>query len=153
MHKTLLANLHFLCLPYSESPLSTATNVTELFVENMRRHHIPPILLFFWAYLHQYRCHYILGQLRKGGKNKSQYTIPTGDWFEFVSSPHFFTEMLIYLALTLCQAVNNPKTPMWLVFLTTCCILTASARQTQQWYREKFDDYPKERKIVIPYVY
>lgn len=148
----LKANIvHNTILFYSDSPVSTATTVAELFKDSLRRYHLPPIMLFFWAYLHQYHCHNILGRLRTG-KAKSQYCIPNGDWFEFVSSPHYLAEMLIYLALSLCLAVHHPLTPMWLVFLSTCCTLSASAKQTHQWYK-KFEDYPTNRKIVIPYVY
>jgi len=33
--------------------------------------------------------------------NSCGYSIPTGDWFEFSSSPHYLAEMLIYTALFL----------------------------------------------------
>ncbi len=136
----------------ADSPLSTATTLAGRIKDSLHWYHIVATLLFLWAYTHQYRCHVILAQLR-AAKNKPQYGLPTGDWFQYVSSPHFFAEMVMYFALSLCQAVTNLMAPMWLVFLCTTCVLTVTAKQTHVWYRDKFEDYPNNRKIIIPFVY
>ncbi|KAF5742664.1 hypothetical protein HS088_TW09G00715 [Tripterygium wilfordii] len=45
--------------------------------------------LFAWGWVHQWRCHAILGSLRKRREQSDEYLIPRGDWFEIVSSPHY----------------------------------------------------------------
>ena len=50
--------------------------------------------VFFWGWIHQQRCHKILGSLRNS-RQAEEYAIPHGDWFEIVSSPHYLSEMEI----------------------------------------------------------
>ena len=107
------------------------------------------VLLFVWASLHQFKCHKILADLRK--ENKGVYGIPRGDWFNFVSSPHYFAEFLIYIALFMASG--------WGYFLGLNClyqILNFSlicTPPTHDWYLKKFEHYPKTRKIFIPFIY
>ncbi|CAN0919034.1 Polyprenol reductase 2 [Linum grandiflorum] len=52
-------------------------------------------LVFFWGWVHQHRCHQILGSLRRKRREQTDdYVIPGGDWFELVSSPHYLAEMV-----------------------------------------------------------
>lgn len=37
------------------------------------------------------------GSLRENDQNVSDYTIPHGDWFEYVSSPHYLAEIVSLL--------------------------------------------------------
>ena len=138
---------------HSESILDLCRNYLQWY-------HIVAILLFFWASHHQTACHMILANLRtqaskrKSIRSKQQlYFMPEGDWFEYVSSPHFFAEILIYVSMLMCFVFSNWKSPFWLVLISTICVLGVSARQTHVWYREKFEDYPKNRKILIPWIY
>lgn len=39
------------------------------------------------------------------------------------------------------------------IFLVSFANLVPRAVRTHQWYKEKFDDYPKNRKALIPFVY
>jgi len=43
----------------------------------------------------QHRHHVILANLRTT-KFKTAYSIPIGGWFEYVSCPHYFSEIMIY---------------------------------------------------------
>jgi 3-oxo-5-alpha-steroid 4-dehydrogenase 3 len=51
----------------------------------------------------QHRHHVILANLRGVGdsmsstKTTKHYAIPTGGWFEYVSCPHYFSEIMIYI--------------------------------------------------------
>ena len=64
-------------------------------------------LLFFYAFVHQCNCHDILYKLRtnqqhhlsESNSSSQDYGIPTGDWFRYVSCPHYFCEILMYFAL------------------------------------------------------
>ncbi|RVW51712.1 Polyprenol reductase 2 [Vitis vinifera] len=53
--------------------------------------------IFIWGWVHQCRCHAILGSIRK--ERTGEYRIPHGDWFELVSSPHYLAEM-VFLSLS-----------------------------------------------------
>ena len=79
--------------------------------------------------------------------------MPQGDWFELVSSPHYLAEILIYAALVMCQVFSAWWTALWCVLLSTVCTLSLSARQVHLWYKEKFEDYPINRMILVPWLY
>ncbi|KAJ8771062.1 hypothetical protein K2173_023387 [Erythroxylum novogranatense] len=107
--------------------------------------------IFAWGWLHQYRCHTILGSLRKRREQTDQYAIPRGDWFEIVSSPHFLAEMVIYLGLLVASGGTNFI--MWLLLLFVVSNLAFAAAETHRWYLKKFANYPRNRWAVIPFVY
>lgn len=127
----------------------------------LRWYHILAVCLFLWASYHQHLCHKILASLRRGrgtGKNRGQastedYHRPDGDWFELVSCPHFFAEILIYVAMLLCCVVTDVGSTWWLVVVYVVFTLGLSARQTHTWYHRKYEDYPKHRSAIIPWVW
>lgn len=133
--------------------------------------HIAAITLFLWASYHQYSCHLILAKLRTsrsaeissdtGRSSTAKHTmsptlqnvdvgIPEGDWFQLVSCPHYFAEILIYCSLGLVEWRSGA---MLLPCLFVACVLSLSARQTHSWYCSKFDSYPRSKKMIIPYVF
>ena len=142
----------------------------------LRWYHILAIMLFLWASYHQHRCHKILADLRKptqapnGSGNGTlsdkkqqllssgsaiktttpKYGLPIGDWFYYVSCPHLFAEILIYLSLLACQVWSEAACNWWLVVAHVTCSLFLSARQMHSWYRNKFEDYPKNRTSLFP---
>ncbi|CAI0392906.1 unnamed protein product, partial [Linum tenue] len=72
--------------------------------------------LFAWGWVHQLRCHKILGSLRRRDREqREEYAIPRGDWFELVSSPHYTAEMLIYAGLLIASGATDYI--MWLLLL------------------------------------
>ena len=119
-------------------------------------YHILAISLFLWASYHQHTCHKILAGLRKGGRGKrgarEKYGRPDGDWFELVSSPHLFAEVLVYVAVLTCVVVWEVDSCWWLVVVYVVSTLTLSARQTHSWYQHKFEDYPAQRYAILPWI-
>ena len=96
-----------------------------------------------------------------------QYKIPQGGWFEHVSGPHYFAEIMLYFGLVVVRRFalsqlyvarcnrnltirDFPCRLTW-VWVTTNLLITA--RRTHQWYRTKFDNYPKQRKALVPFLY
>ena len=105
------------------------------------------VILFCWASYHQFRCHSILAGLRGG---QQVYGVPYGDWFEYVSSPHYAAEIIIYIAILITTDMN--------LFMLLNCVYQVSnfsvicAVPTHGWYKSKFDDYPEDRYALIPYL-
>ena len=82
-----------------------------------------------------------------------KYGMPAGDWFYYVSCPHLFAEILIYIALLVCQVFSEVASCWWLVVVHVTCSLLLSARQMYIWYQRRFEDYPKNKKSLFPGVY
>jgi hypothetical protein len=88
----------------------------------------------------------ILLRLRKGGKKG--YFIPQGGLFRWVSCPNFMGEILQWTGFAVMT-----WSPAALVFaLWTFYNLIPRALSHHKWYRETFEDYPSERKAIIPFL-
>jgi 3-oxo-5-alpha-steroid 4-dehydrogenase 3 len=114
------------------------------------------ITLFFYASYHQYNCHVILASLRKEDNNE-RYTIPRGDWFEWIVSPHYFADILVYLSLCILYQFKNYILICGLVW--TIINLSITANETQSWYHRYFSTekynlaFPNGRWRIIPGCY
>lgn len=90
-------------------------------------------LLFLFASYKQNECHRYLASLKK-------YTLPEQGWFKYIICPHYTSECLIYVALSLVAAP-----PGSLFNRTELCGLTfvvitigVIAHGTKDWYAKKF---------------
>ncbi|PWA44730.1 3-oxo-5-alpha-steroid 4-dehydrogenase family protein [Artemisia annua] len=106
--------------------------------------------IFLWGWVHQRRCHEILGSLRKKPENLGKYLIPYGDWFEFSSSAHYTAEIVMYGGLLV--ASGGADLSLWLLFAFVVANLGFAATITHRWYLHKFDDYPRNRWAILPFV-
>ncbi|ONK63168.1 uncharacterized protein A4U43_C07F12110 [Asparagus officinalis] len=106
--------------------------------------------IFMWGWLHQLRCHQILGSLREN-KRENGYVIPHGDWFEYVSCPHYLFEIVIYAGILV--ASGGLDFTLWLVLLFVVANLVFASAETHRWYHLKLDSYPESRKAIIPFIY
>ncbi|XP_063154788.1 3-oxo-5-alpha-steroid 4-dehydrogenase 1 isoform X1 [Candoia aspera] len=89
----------------------------------------------------------ILRNLRKPGE--TGYKIPRGGMFEYVSGANYFGEILEWCGFAL--ACNTLESTAFAV--STLLVLGSRAHMHHQWYLNKFEDYPRSRKIVIPFVF
>lgn len=87
-----------------------------------------------------------LFNLRKGGKKG--YYIPQGGLFKYVSSPNLLGEIIEWLG----WALMSWCLPSFAFALWTMANLIPRALDHQRWYHRRFPDYPKDRKVVIPYL-
>ncbi|KAK4401444.1 Polyprenol reductase 2 [Sesamum angolense] len=94
--------------------------------------------LFSWGWIHQRRCHAILGSLRDNDEKVDDYAIPHGDW-SYTADSWLLVDFLIL--------------QIWLLFGFVVANLVFAAAETQRWYIRKFDNYPRNRYAVIPFVY
>lgn len=131
------------------------TQVTEFVIVNPLRHlrwyNWVGATIFSWGWIHQHSCHAILGMLRKNKEHKEEYLIPQGDWFEYVSSPHYLAEIVIYFGLVLASGCLDLT--MWLLLGFVVVNLVMAAAETHRWYKLKFQNYPKKRYAILPFVY
>uniref|UniRef100_A0A8C4SKH5 Polyprenal reductase n=1 Tax=Erpetoichthys calabaricus TaxID=27687 RepID=A0A8C4SKH5_ERPCA len=115
--------------------------------------HFLGITMFIWASVHQNRCLTILANLRKENNGKvinMHHSIPVGDWFSLISSPHYFAELLIYISLSL--TLGGWNLTWWLVVLYVLFNQALAAALCQEFYHKKFDSYPNVSKVFLPAV-
>ncbi|NOY36887.1 MAG: DUF1295 domain-containing protein [Chlorobi bacterium] len=84
--------------------------------------------------------------IRLRNRSGNGYKIPYGGLFNRISCPNYFGEMIEWGGFAL-MAWNLPALSfaVW-----TFANLLPRAESNHQWYRENFEDYPADRKAVIP---
>jgi 3-oxo-5-alpha-steroid 4-dehydrogenase 1 len=105
------------------------------------------ISLFFCGMFINWKSDTILINLRKPGE--TGYKIPKGFLFDYISSPNLFGEILEWLGFAL-MAWNLPAATF---MVWTFANLVPRAKNHHDWYKQKFEDYPKERKAVFPFIF
>jgi protein-S-isoprenylcysteine O-methyltransferase Ste14 len=80
---------------------------------------------------------------------KSNYVIPNGGFFRYVSAPHYMGEILEWTGFAL--AAQSWASLSFVVF--TCANLMPRGWAHHQWYLEHFKDYPRERTAVVPFLW
>ncbi|VDK55639.1 unnamed protein product [Anisakis simplex] len=88
----------------------------------------------------------ILRNLRRPGEKG--YKIPKGGLFEYCSSANYFGELIEWIGYAL--AAQTLPSLTFAVF--TFCNLAPRALYHHKWYLQKFEDYPKNRKAIIPFL-
>ncbi|QPG75352.1 hypothetical protein FOA43_002705 [Brettanomyces nanus] len=92
-------------------------------------------------------CHYMLRMLRSDGSR--EHKIPHGFMFEYVSFPNYFFESCGWLVFAI--MVNNWSAYLFFVIGTGTMMMWAKQKHSR--YQEEFgDNYPKERKAMIPFI-
>ncbi len=104
-------------------------------------------LVFALGYWINRKADTMLANLRKPGE--TGYKIPRGWLYEKITCPNYFGELLIWTGWSIAT---------WSLAGVAFIVLTLSnlvprAIANHRWYQEKFDDYPPERKILIPHVF
>lgn len=122
-------------------------------VEKLERH--PPltlplgVALFSLGWLKQYECHARLASLKK-------YTLPSQGWFRYIVCPHYTSECLLYLGMSIITAPPdryfNLTVLLGLVFIVVNLGTTASG--TKAWYEHKFGrDQVAAKWKMIPFLW
>lgn len=103
--------------------------------------------LFAFGYWLNHDSDARLRNLRKPGE--TGYKIPKGGGFTYVSSPHYLGELIEWTG----WAIATWGAPTLAFLAWTASNLVPRAGETHRWYLDKFPDYPKRRKRVIPFLY
>jgi protein-S-isoprenylcysteine O-methyltransferase Ste14 len=88
----------------------------------------------------------ILFGLRRPGE--TGYRIPQGGLYRWVSCPNYLGELVEWTGFALAAA--SPAA--WTFVVWTAANLVPRAVAHHRWYRERFADYPAERKALVPFV-
>jgi len=97
-----------------------------------------------WA-LNQWSDHILLN-LRKPGE--TGYKIPYGGGFRWVTSPNYLGELLAWTG----WALISWSWAGWTFAFFTAANLIPRAIQHHRWIQTRFEEYPPERRAIIPYL-
>jgi 3-oxo-5-alpha-steroid 4-dehydrogenase 1 len=84
-------------------------------------------------------------ELARGDK---VYRIPSGGGFRFVTSPAYLGELIMWTGF----AIFTWSLPGVFILTLTAANLIPRAFANHRWYLDRFADYPRERKALIPYL-
>lgn len=109
-------------------------------------------LVFLYLSYKQFETNIIFINLRKSKSGKiitEGHVLPQGGWFKYISSPHMFTEVGMYIILYVLLVKNTTYIYclFWVVSNQICNSLL-----THKWYMQTFKDYPRDRKAIIPFL-
>ena len=87
-----------------------------------------------------------LRSLRQSGD--TSYKIPKGGLYRWVSAPNYGCEILMWIG----WAIATWSTAGLAFALYSTANLAPRALSHHSWYHKSFDEYPTERKALIPYI-
>ncbi len=104
------------------------------------------IVLFVTGFITNIKSDQILLSLRKG--EERGYKIPFGGLFKWLSCPNHFGEILEWIGFAvMAWSLSAFSFAIW-----TVANLIPRALSHHRWYKTHFEDYPEERKAVIPFI-
>ena len=103
------------------------------------------ILFSLGFYIHSRSDLTLLKLKRESG---GRYLIPQGWLFNLISCPNYLGETIEWLG----WALLTLSLPGFAFLFWTIANLWPRALSHHRWYREKFPDYPRERRAIIPFV-
>lgn len=105
------------------------------------------ILIFLVGLSGNFYHHYLLSKLR--GEGEKEYKIPRGGLFNLVICPHYLFEILGFIGVS-CIAQTLSA---FSFTLGSALLLMGRSYGTRKWYLSKFEDFPKDVKAIIPFVF
>jgi steroid 5-alpha reductase family enzyme len=102
------------------------------------------MVVFFTGMAINWHSDAILINLRKPGE--TGYKIPMGGLFRWVSCPNLLGEVIEWVGF----GILTWSLPGLVFAIWTFANVVPRAISHHRWYKEKFPEYPKDRKAVIP---
>lgn len=104
------------------------------------------VALWICGYAINIHSDHILRHLRKPGD--TEYRIPEGGMYRWVSCPNYLGEIVEWTGWAIATwSLAGLTFAIW-----TFANLVPRARTHHRWYVSTFEDYPRNRKAVIPYL-
>ncbi len=102
------------------------------------------LAIFLAGYVINRQADHTLGQLRR--RAGTSYAIPQGGLYRWISCPNYFGEIVEWFGWALLTwSLAGLAFAVW-----TFANLAPRARSHHRWYRERFADYPPQRKALLP---
>ena len=104
------------------------------------------VLIFFTGFSLNIHADGVLLQLRRkaGG-----YSIPEGGLFGYISCANYGAEILEWTGF----AIASRSIPAFAFAIFVFANLAPRAHHHHRWYLSKFEDYPKNRSAIIPFIW
>jgi len=102
--------------------------------------------LFFIGMFINIQSDQLLIHLRKAGEKG--YKIPTGGLFDYVSGANFLGEIIEWFGF----ALASWSSVSFVFAFFSASFLSLRAWHHHKFYLSKFEDYPRSRKILIPFI-
>jgi steroid 5-alpha reductase family enzyme len=106
------------------------------------------VLIFVAGYFINKHSDSILRNLRKPDDVDHSYKIPYGGLYKRLSCPNYLGEIMEWIGWAfLTWSLAGLYFALW-----TAANLLPRAIANHKWYKENFEDYPEERKAIIPFL-
>lgn len=102
-------------------------------------------LLFAVGITINLRADYALLRMKRDSEG---YVLPRGGLFDYVVSPNYFGELLEWIG----WALMAWSLPALAFAVYTFANLAPRAIAHRRWYIEKFEDFPRARRAIIPFI-
>ncbi len=103
--------------------------------------------IFLAGFAIHFRADRSIRLLRRPGEKA--YRIPQGGLFRWVGSPNYLGEIIQWIG----WAIMTWSLAGAAFALFTFCNLAPRAVSNHRWYRERFPDYPADRRILVPGIF
>ena len=105
------------------------------------------IAVFISGFIINRHSDYILYRVRHN--TTQEYGIPQAGFYRWVSCPNYLGEILIWIGWTV-----TTWSPVAAAFsLWSIANLAPRAKAHHRWYKEQFEDYPEQRRILVPWLW
>lgn len=109
-------------------------------------------LVYYTAFVANIHSDHIQRNLRtkeEVARGERHYRMPVGGLYRYVTNASYFTELVLWTGFAILT-----WGPGGIFIVTISAVnLVPRAIATHRWYKERFPDYPPERKVLIPFVY
>lgn len=104
--------------------------------------------LGFWITVHS---EYVMRNLRPADGVVSaaeRYKIPMDGMYKYVTNAPYFGELLAWSGFAL---LTSSPSALPVLFISLANLVPRAFEQ-HKWYLKKFPDYPKDRKVLVPFL-
>ena len=126
----------------SQYVIMNTTKYSQLWLVDIR--FVTGLVLFILGFILNRHSDYILYRIRR--TSPQEYHIPQDGFYRWVSCPNYLGEIVLWISWTI--TTWSPVAAAF--FLWTIANLVPRARSHHQWYRQRFVDYPDERRVLVP---
>ena len=125
--------------------IANALKYSDMWLSDVR--FIAGLTLFLVGFIINRHSDYILYRIRL--TSKQEYAIPRDGFYRWVSCPNYLGEILIWIGWTI-----TTWSPVAAAFsLWAIANLVPRAWSHHRWYRQQFDNYPDERRALVPWIW